>query len=117
MIWSYYLDTSVFGAMADAEDPVRVSATTDLFDLIEAETVTAFTSVVALEEIALAPASIRTLLRHPLNVIERPILDETDESRSFTEELLTHEILTARFRDDARHLAVAVTNGLDAVIS
>lgn len=44
------------------------------------------------------------------------ILDESEASISFADELIARNILTETFRDDARHLGVAVGEDFDAII-
>jgi len=115
--WRYYLDTSAFGGLVDDGDPVRVQATERLFAMISGGRLEAYTSVVALEEIAEAPIAVQERLRPALAGVRRPVLQETDECRAFACVLVEKEAFTPRFLDDARHVAVAVLNDLDAVIS
>ena len=117
MPWRYYLDTSTFGGLVDDETPGRVEVTQALFDQMRTGQILAYTSIIALEEIAEAPESVQAQLHSALNAVQQPVLDESEVSAAFADALLERGVLTARFRDDARHLGIAVADDLDAVIS
>ena len=111
----YYLDTSTFGALVDDEEFERVKTTQMLFDRIQSGIIRASTSIITLEEIAQAPESAQTRIQPSLNTL--PILDESEASISFANELVARNVLTEKFRDDARHLGIAVVEDMDAIIS
>ena len=113
--WHYYLDTSTFGALVDDEEFERVKTTQMLFDRIQSGIIRASTSIITLEEIAQAPESAQTRIQPSLNTL--PILDESEASISFANELVARNVLTEKFRDDARHLGIAVVEDMDAIIS
>lgn len=54
-------------------------------------------------------------IRPALNTL--PILDESEASQSFAQALIERGVLTEKFRDDARHLGVAIIEDCDAIIS
>ena len=113
--WHYYLDTSTFGALVDDEEPVRINTTRLLFDRIKSGLITAYTSIVTLEEIAEAPETVQTRIQSSLDTV--PVLDESEISINLADELIKRNVLTENFRDDARHLGVAIAHDLDAIIS
>lgn len=45
------------------------------------------------------------------------ILYETDECADLVAEYLKHNVVTQKYRDDARHIAVAVINAMDIIIT
>lgn len=101
----------------DDEEPDRVKTTRALFDRARTGLILVYTSTVALEEIAAAPESVQVRLADALRSTQQPVLDESETSRAFADELLRRGVLTERFLDDARHLGLAVANDLDAVVS
>ncbi|MFC1527083.1 hypothetical protein ACFL6X_09790 [Candidatus Latescibacterota bacterium] len=115
--WRYYLDTSAFGGLVDDEDAVRVQATQRLFGLLADGRIEAYMSVVVLEELAEAPMTVQERLASALALVGQPVLQETEECRAFARVLVEKGAFTSRYLDDARHVAVAVLNDLDAVIS
>ena len=112
-----YLDTSVFGAVVDDTLPDRIAATEVLFGLIRTGRYEAATSAVALREIAAAPPAIRQRILTNLDMAAGRVWLETAESQRIAAELLSSGIVPARFEDDARHLGVAIENGVWAVVS
>ena len=113
--WHYYLDTSTFGALVDDEEPGRVKTTQMLFDRIKSGVITASTSIVTLEEVAEAPETVQTRLQPSLDNVR--ILDESEASIHVANELIKRSVLAENFRDDARHLGVAIAHDFNAVIS
>lgn len=113
--WHYYLDTSTFGALVDNEEPGRVRTTQMLFDRIKLGIITASTSIVTLEEVAEAPEAVQTCLQPSLDNLR--ILDESEASIYIANELINHSVLSENFRDDARHLGIAIAHDFDAIIS
>lgn len=117
MIYRLYLDTSVFGALFDDEDPPRVRATRRLLDLVAAGRYEGHVGREVLAEIGLAPTRLRQRLLETVREVRPTILDPTPASDA----LFDAYWATASFREssrmDARHLAVATVAGLDALVS
>jgi len=61
--------------------------------------------------------AIQERLAPALAAVGQPVLQETPESRSFAQILVEKGAFAPRFLDDARHVAVATLNDVDAVIS
>ena len=117
MIYRLYLDTSVFGALFDDEDPARVRATRRLLGMLAAGQYEAHVGREVLAEINRAPARVRDRLLEAMENLRPTILDPTPAS----EELFNFYWATGLFRKgsrmDARHLAVATVAGMDALVS
>lgn len=112
-----YLDTSVLGAMFDKEPPGRVETTKVFFRKAESHTDILYISDVVLDEIALAPIGIRPALETILKQIRPAVLPESSETLKLAEAYVIDRVVPARFRDDARHVAIASVAGVDALIS
>ncbi|MEW6041446.1 MAG: PIN domain-containing protein [Elusimicrobiota bacterium] len=112
-----YIDTSVFGAFFDREDPKRVEVTLKFLETVKNEKIEGFISNITLEEIEKSPPEIRTELKRVIKDINITVIYETGECVELVTSYLDEKIIPEKYRDDARNIAVAVYNGLDAVIS
>ena len=113
-----YIDTSVLGAIYDIEDPSRVEATKSLLEVLKAKVkYTPFISNIVVEEIERAPPDIRGSLRKIVGDMKVDILYEMEECIGLVDEYLKKKIIPRRDRDDARHIAVAVLNNMDVIIT
>ena len=111
------LETSIFGFMVGARQSLYTEATERLFEEIDAGRVQAFTSTEVAREIGRTPEPFRTdllsLLRaHPLTELE-----VTDEAREPADKYLEAGIIPQKAEPDALHIAIAVVNSLDVVVS
>ena len=113
-----YLDTSVLGAVYDTEDPTRVTVTKQLLGLLKKrQEYLPFISNVVIEEIEEAPLNIRNDLKQMVDVFSLEILYETEACVRLVEEYMKKKIIPRKYRDDARHIAVAVVNDVDVIIT
>ena len=113
-----YLDTSALGAIYDTEDPPRVEVTTKLLDmLIDDREYSGFISNILIEEVEKAPSDIKTGLKEVVKRVHAEVLYETDECVGLVDEYLERGILSEKYRDDARHIAVAVVNNIDIIVT
>lgn len=112
-----YLETSIFGFLVGARQDPYTEATERLFREIDARRVEAFFSTEVTRELSKAPEPVSgQLLRlprmHPL--IE---LDVTEEARELAEKYLEAGVIPQKAEPDALHIAIAVVNNLDVVVS
>jgi len=113
-----YLDTSVLGAVFDTEDPLRVSVTKLLLSVLKTrQEYMPFISNVVIEEIEEAPLTIRKDLKHMVDAFSLEVLYETEACVTLVEEYMKKKIIPRKYRDDARHIAVAVINDVDVIIT
>ena len=113
-----YFDTSVLGAVFDREDQYRVEITERILETArKKERMIPFISNIVIEEVEKAPLEIRQDLQGIIENTGFEIIFETEECIELVEEYLKQGIIPNKYRDDARHIAVAVVNELDAVIS
>ena len=82
MPYRLYLDTSVFGALFDEEDPERVALTRSVLRRIRHSPYQAFIGSPTLEEMALAPPRIRRALEGHVAELS-PMLIEEGAGRPF----------------------------------
>ncbi len=113
----YYLDTSVLNFAFEADAVVYRDASLDLLEEIRSGSIEAYVSDVVIREVSRAPAVRRAQLRQLINQLKPEILELTDSAQELAEKYIAEGIIPRRYVDDARHVAVAVVNGLDCVIS
>ena len=76
-----------------------------------------YISDVVLDEIARAPAHLRPALEELVSEVGPMVLPESSETLELAEAYLGSRIVPPRFRDDARHVAVASVAGVEALVS
>lgn len=112
-----YIDTSVLGALFDTEDKKRIETTSRFLENIRNEKVEGYISNITLEEIEKAPIEIKTELKKMVKEINVVVIYETLECVELVVAYLEEKIVPEKYRDDMRNIAVAVINGMDAVVS
>lgn len=76
-----------------------------------------FISDVVLDEVTRAPQSLRDQLVAELNSRAPSLLPLTDECRALANAYIAAEIVPAKKRDDALHVATATVHEIDIVVS
>jgi predicted nucleic acid-binding protein len=112
-----YLDTSVFGALFDTEEPRRVALTSGLLKRLRHPSFDPFVGTPLYEEVARAPERIRGGLEIAIRRLRPVLLEEDEVSLSLADAYLGAGVVGVRHRDDARHLALASVAGVDTVVS
>ena len=112
-----YMDTSVLGGLFDIEDQKRVDTAESLIKLIKNESFEGFISFLTLEEMVKAPYEIREKLRDTVTESGLKILEETEECIELANAYVNNEILPAKYRNDARHIAIGVYHEVDFIVS
>lgn len=107
-----YLDTSVFGGVFDEQFS---AASTKFFEAAEQGHFQIVISAVVFDEIALAPDHVREFFEGLLSRMEVVAIDKAalDLQNSY----LKHNIVTAKWYDDALHVALATVAGCDGIVS
>jgi predicted nucleic acid-binding protein len=113
-----YVDTSIFGAVFDVEDPIRVDITRSLLKMLKGrERYIPYISNIVTEEVEKAPIEIRDKLSKIVLDTPSEMLTERKVCVELVEEYLRKKIIPKKSRDDARHVAVAVINNMDVIIT
>lgn len=107
-----YLDTSVLGGYFDDEFEL---ATRELWRQMEQGRFQFLTSLVTVDELTEAPEQVRELLTNTF--APQNILDVTDEMEQLAAVYMPQAILTPKYSDDARHVAVCTVARLDYLVS
>ena len=107
-----YLDTSVSGGYFDDEFK---EATRNLWQQMESGKYRFVTSPLVAQEIAGAPTEVRNLLISTFT--QKDILPLTLEAEALAAVYMMHKIVPAKYADDAAHVAIAVVNGIQVMVS
>lgn len=110
-----YLDTTIPNYVFASHLPEKQEMTVKLFKEIQKSKHIAFVSDVVLGEIDRAERPLRDKLLKELNNIE--ILQPSIEAENLALRYIEEEIIPRNYADDARHVAIATVNNLDAVVS
>ena len=110
-----YLDTSVPSAYFDTRWPYRMEVTQRFWQatLLEYQLIV---SEVTLAEIKATPNAVRRQEMYDL-VVGLPVLNLKPRSLQLSLEFLSASLVPPKKREDAQHLAIAVENGFDFLVS
>lgn len=112
-----YLDTSVISHLLQKDAPEKMANTRQLWEMFKDEKYDVYLSTVTLEEIADCPEPKRTELRKFLEQIKYTVLDITDEMEIVAQKIIDMGILTNKSYDDCQHIAAAVVEECNCIIS
>ena len=108
-----YLDTSVIGGYFDDE---WKEVTQELFRLADLGLYHLVASVVTANEVLGAPPEVQ---QHFASTFSNPaqLLDFTEEAESLAQAYLAAGVVTPKYADDARNIAVATVHSLSLIVS
>lgn len=112
LVPSLYLDTSVLGGSFDDE---WKDATRELWRQMEAGQWRFFTSLVAVQELTEAPERVRELFQQTF--LPENILRVTSEMERLAAAYLAQGVVSTKYADDARHVAVCTVARHDYLVS
>lgn len=110
-----YLDTTIPNYVYALHIPEKRLITVRLFNEIQKGKYRAFISDIVLGELQEAGKPLRDKLLKVIKGID--ILGPTKEVESLAQQYIENKIISPNYSDDARHVAIATINNMDAVIS
>lgn len=112
------MDTSVFGALFDFEDPGRVEVTRELLRRISVGRLEGYISVLLLDEVAQAPAGLRAGLEEAVRKAGPKVLEETPDALSLSAAYLEAGLLSPSFpgRCPAYRLRLGARHGCGGIV-
>jgi predicted nucleic acid-binding protein len=113
----YYLDTTVFNFVFAEGNVEKRDITKKLFNNLPLMAEGIYISDEVLREISRAPEPRRSELEGLVREINPFLLVIDEETESLAERYVREGIIPERYRADATHIAVAVINGMDAIVS
>lgn len=113
-----YLDTSVISYLQQDDAPERTAATRRFWEeLRNHNEIEVFISDVTIAEVSDCPEPKRSFLHDELERMGFTVLKRNDESDEFTQRIIQRKILTRKSLDDCQHIAIAVLNSCDYIVS
>ncbi len=112
-----YLDTSVISYIHQEDAPEKMSDTLLFWGDVKSGKYETFISEVTIEELAACPEPKRTLLFEILQEIEYNIIKSNDEIEKLALDVIAQGILTGKSIDDCVHIASAVINNCNIIVS
>ena len=114
----YYLDTSIFSFVFADDDPARRDLTKRFFQKVKNEKLDIYISSTVLDEISKAKdENLRISLRDLIEKQSPIILTVNSEVEDLANKYIQEGMIPKRYMDDAIHIAVAVVNDLDIILS
>ena len=108
-----YLDTSVIGGYFDAE---WMDDTRELWAQARAGKWKLLTSIITERELLHAPEKVRQLFEETFQQPEE-LFPETDEIETLAQEYLKANVVSQKYADDARHIALCTVNRIRHLVS
>ncbi|MBD5485760.1 MAG: type II toxin-antitoxin system VapC family toxin [Lachnospiraceae bacterium] len=112
-----YLDTSVISHLLQEDVPDKMADTRKLWEMFRDGKYDVYLSTVTLEEVADCPEPKRSELRKFLEQINYSVIDITDELEMVAQKIIDMGILTKKSYDDCQHIAAAVVEECNCIIS
>lgn len=113
----YYLDTTVFNFVFAEGDKEKKDITIKLFRDLPLIADGIYISDEVIREISRAPEPRKTQLEKLLRDTSPLLLDIDLEVEELSDRYIKEGIIPERYRGDALHIAIAVVNGLDVIVS
>jgi len=112
-----YIETTVPNFLFADDAPDKKAITEEFYKWIRISTDTLDVSELVLAEINRAQPALRARLLDAVERLQAINLAVTPEAEGLAQRYVQDEAIPARFRDDALHVAIAVLNGLDIVVT
>ena len=112
-----YLDTSTISHLFADDTPEKMQDTKLLWHDFVKGKFKIFISQVVVDEIVKCPEPKRSQMLEQLRMIDFEVLDETDEVKSLAREYIKGGVLGGNSIDDCLHIAFAVVNDCDVIVS
>ncbi len=112
-VLTVYLDNSVLGGYFDSEFE---EATRRLWRMADAGECRFVTSVVTQQEAAFAPLEVIRLFARVFPD-DSALLELTSRAEELAQAYLAAGVVSAKYADDARHVAIATTHGIGVIVT
>ncbi|MCL2089279.1 MAG: type II toxin-antitoxin system VapC family toxin [Oscillospiraceae bacterium] len=112
-----YLDTSVISHLFADDTPEKMQDTNRLWERLISDEYEIFISDVVINEIRRCAEPKRKQMLEKMRQIDFQLLSETDEITELAAEYVKGGVLKEKSLDDCLHIAYAVINNCDAIVS
>ena len=113
----YYLDTTIFNFVFAEGDTEKKDITVKLFKDLPSISNGIYISDEVIREISRAPEPRKSQLVGQLEETNPLLLEVDIETEELVERYVKEGIIPERYRSDAVHIAVAVINGIEVIVS
>lgn len=113
----YYLETTVFNFVFVDDDIAKKKITEKLFDSWATLNGEMFISDIVIQEVNRAPEDIKNKLVELVRKHRPILLSINEEIKELAERYIIEKIIPEKYKNDALHIAVAVANDLDVIVS
>ena len=114
---SIYLDTSVISYLDVKDTPEKMKQTLELWDYILENKYKVYISTITLAEINKCPEPKRSFMLSKLREVSYIELKPRKGVTNLTLEYLSNQVLSKKSEIDLRHIAFAVVNKIDCIVS
>ena len=112
-----YLDTSVISHLLAEETPEKMNDTILLWEEIKQGKFDVVLSSITIQEMTKCSEPKRSIMFEYLNGIDFTLLEITPDAEYLANEIIRQGILTHKSMDDCTHIACAVINNCDMIVS
>ena len=112
-----YLDTSVVSYLNQPDMPDKMNDTLALWEEIKAGEYKAVISEITTRKLMNCAEPKRSIMADYLNEADFEVLTINDEIKELAQEIINRGILTPKSLDDCTHIAVAIINNCDIIVS
>lgn len=112
-----YLDTSVVSYLSQNDSPLEMQYTLELWERFKAGFFDVNISQVGLSEIYECNEPKKSILKSKLEEIKYNVLKVDNDTYNLANEIVEKKILTEKSFDDCTHIAVAIQNNCDIILS
>lgn len=113
----YYLDTTIFNFVFAEGDTEKKDITLRLFENLPLIAEGIYISDEVIREISRAPEPRKSQLEGLVRKTNPLLLEVDIEAEELAERYVKEGIIPERYRSDALHIAVAVINGIEVIVS
>jgi hypothetical protein len=114
---SYYLDTTVFNFVFADDAPEKTEITVQLLKRFPLIAEGVYISEEVIREINRAPEPRKSQLAGLVGEMKPLLLEVDREAEELAERYIKEGIIPVKYRSDALHIAIAVTNGIAVIVS
>ncbi|PIZ16026.1 PIN domain nuclease [Candidatus Desantisbacteria bacterium CG_4_10_14_0_8_um_filter_48_22] len=114
---NYYFDTSIFNFMFADDAPEKREVTEKLFKILSKQAEGIFISEEVAREIGRASEPRKTQVEDLVRRVAPQMLEIDSEAEALADRYIREGIIPEKYRADAIHIAVAVINEMDVIVS
>lgn len=112
-----YLDTSVFSFVFADDELQKRESTNNFFDKLSKFNCEIFISETVIVEVSRSEEPLQTKLRELISKHRPTLLTIDEEVKMLAKRYVEEGLIPEKYQEDAHHIAIAVVNELDVIVS